>query len=174
MGHIVGLWSAILFIHALWSCWHSGARRGRREEAIEYQMREQLQSDDIYISHDPKVLFRLHGLLHHDFLKRTTFIPVLALIIFLNAAIWVPWALVDVHSRFAWTTAPNLIIPFMIVLVWNLWAQRRHEAHLRTQWEQYFSHEDEYDDQDDQREMRLSDDEELVTVDEYMMKRKRN
>src|SRR4051812_37175883 len=43
-GQLVALWSGILVIHGLWTLWHSGARGGQRDQAIETEMRERLQS----------------------------------------------------------------------------------------------------------------------------------
>jgi hypothetical protein len=177
MGHIVGLWSGILLLHGLWFYWRSGAHGGRRDQTIASEMRERLQNDDLYLSDHPKDLFRLHNLLNNDIRIRASMIPVLVFFSFLNVLIWLPWALNDAHSPWAWTNAQILIVPLLLALGWNFAARRRHEVKLRQQMEQLFgsqqtqSSEDEYG---AEREMRLSENDELVTVDEYMMKRKRN
>ena len=174
MGHIVGLWSGILLLHGLWFYWRSGARGGQRDEAIEREMRERLQRDDLYLSNHPKDLFRLHGLLNNDIRKRASMISVLVFFGFLNALMWIPWALNDAHSPWAWTNAQILILPLLLALGWNMWRRGRYEAKLRDQIEYLFGNQSYEEEYYPEREARLSDSEELVTVDEYMMKRKRN
>jgi len=177
MGHIVGLWSGILLLHGLWSYWYSGVRSTQRNEAIEREMRKHIEADDMYLGEDPKNLFRLHGLLNKDLRKRANIIPTLVFFIFLNAVIWIPWAINDAHSPYAWTNAPILILPLLLALAWNMWRKEQHEAHLQDQMEQLFGGQlvqENEDDYDPEREKRLSESEELVTIDEYMMKRKRS
>lgn len=175
-GHLVSLWSGILLAHGLLDYWRSGARAGQREGIIENEMRERLQSDDMYLSNHPKDLFRLHGLLNDDIQKRASMTPMLLVFVFINACVWIPWTLAgQASTSFAWMMAMVLVIPFILAVVWNVWRRVRHEAQLRKQLEAYFSKEQIDDEPFDEREIRLSDDgDELVTVDEYMMKRKRN
>ena len=177
-GHWVALWSGILFLHGLWTYWQSGARGGRRDQVIESEMRERVQNDDMYLSDHPKDLFRLHGLLNEDIRKRASAIPLLFTFIILNALIWIPWAMSpDVITSFAWAVAPLLIVPLVLALMWNMWRRGRHEAKLRVQMEQLFGSQQSQpfeDDYDSEREVRLSESDELVTVDDYMMKRKRS
>lgn len=176
-GFIIGCWSALLLLHGLWTYWQSGSSAGRRDEVIECEMRERVQANDLYLSNHPKDLFRLHGLLNNDIRIRASFISVLLTIIIINAIIWIPWAVFDPNTSFAWTTAPFLVLPLVLALLWNMWRRGRHETKLRQQMEQLFGSqqnqpfEDEYA---DEREIRLSESDELVTVDEYMTKRKRN
>lgn len=172
-GFLIGSWSALLLMHGLWAYWHSGARGGKRDEAIEREMRERIQADDLYLSNHPKDLFRLHGLLNSDIRTRASMIPVLLTFIIINAVIWIPWAILDPQSSFAWQTAPILVIPLLLSLGWNIWRRGRHNARISDQMEQLFGTQPIEDDYDPEREIRLRNDDELVTVDEYMMKRKR-
>ena len=83
----------------------------------------------------------------------------------------------DVITSFAWAVAPLLIVPLVLALMWNMWRRGRHEAKLRVQMEQLFGSQQSQpfeDDYDSEREVRLSESAELVTVDDYMMKRKRS
>jgi hypothetical protein len=176
IGHWITLWSGILLAHGLCSFWRSGARAGRRDNVIEIEMRERLQADDMYLSDRPKDLFRLHGLLNDDIRKRAAMIPTLIFFAFLNACIWIPWTLGgQAATSFAWTTAWMLAVPALLSIIWVLWRGSRNETKLRKQLEQYFSTEQTENDLIYEREMRLSNDnDELITVDEYMMKRKRS
>lgn len=176
VGQFITLWSGILLAHGLRSFWQSGARAGKRDGIIESEMRERLQSDDMYLSNHPKDLFRLHGLLNDDVKKRASLTPILLFFVFINACVWIPWTLAgQASSSFAWMVAMMLVIPFILAVVWNVWRRVRHEAQLRKQLEAYFSNEQIGDEYNDEREMRLSDaGDELVTVDEYMLKRKRS
>jgi len=175
-GHLVSLWSGILLAHGLWTYWQSGARAGRRDHVIESEMRERIKNDDLFLSDRPKDLFRLHGLLNDDIQKRASMTPTLLLFAFINACVWIPWTLAGHASdSFAWMVAMMLVIPFIVAVVWNVWQRVRHEAQLRKKLEQYFSNEQIDNEPFDEREMRLSEDgDELITVDEYMVKRKRN
>lgn len=162
-----------MLAHGLRSFWRSGARAGKRDVAIESEMRERLQADDMYLSEHPKDLFRLHGLLNDNIRKRAAMIPALLFFVFINACIWIPWTLSgQSSSSFAWTTAWMLAVPTLFSIVWVLWRGSRTEARLRKQLEQYFGNEQIGNESNYEREMRLSD--ELVTVDEYMLKRKRS
>jgi len=175
-GFLIGCWSALLLVHGLWSYWHSGARAGKREEAIEREMRERVQADDLYLSDHTKDLFRLHDLLINNIRTRASMIPVLLTFIVINAVVWIPWAILEPDSSFAWKMAPLLVIPLLLALAWNLWRRGRHEAKLRDQMEQLFGNPIDQqfeDDYETEHEARLTESDELVTVDEYMMKRKR-
>jgi len=177
MGFIVSGWSVILLVHGLWTYWYSGVRGGQRDRVIEDEMRERLQNDDLYLSNHPKDLFRLHGLLNNDISKRASLIPILIVFTFLNTLLWVPWALNDARTPWAWTNAQILIAPLLVAIAWNFWQRSRHQAKLRIQMEQLFGSQQSLptdDNFDSEREARLSESDELVTVDEYMMKRKRD
>ncbi len=118
IGHWITLWSGVLLAHGLWSFWQSGSRTGRRDGVIESEMRERLQTDDIYLSDRPKDLFRLHGLLNDDIQKRANMIPTLLLFVFINACIWIPWTISgEADSSFAWMTAPILAVPALASIV---------------------------------------------------------
>jgi hypothetical protein len=173
-GFIIGSWSALLLIHGLWSYWHSGAHGAKRNEAIEREMRQRVEAHDLYLSDHPKDLFRLHCLINSDIRSRASMISVLLTFIVINAVIWIPWAILEADSSFAWQMAPMLVIPLLLALTWNFWRRGRHEVKLRNQMEQLFGSQSYQEDDYPEREMRLSDSDELVTVDEYMMKRKRN
>jgi hypothetical protein len=177
-GILVAGWSILLLVHGLWSYWQSGLRAGKRDETIEREMREKVRANDLYLRDHSKELFRLHGLLNTDIRIRSGMIQVPLLFVFINAMIWISGTIIDYgRTPFSWTFAPFLVPPLVLVLLWNMWRRGRHEAKLRVQMEQIFdiqlnqSFEDDYE---AEREMRLSEDDELVTLDEYMMKRKRN
>ncbi len=174
-GHVVSLWSGVLLAHGLWTYWHSGARAGRRDHIIEDEMRQRLQANDMYLSDHPKDLFRLHGLLNDDIQKRASLIPMLLFFVFINTLIWIPWTLAgQANTSYAWMDAMMLAVPLILGIAWNVWQRARHEAETRKQLEQFFGYKQIDDGQEYEREMRLSNDDELITVDEYMMKRKRN
>jgi len=174
-GHYVSLWSGVLLAHGLSTYWRSGARAGKRDVVIENEMRERLQNDDMYLSDHPKDLFRLHGLLNDDIRKRASLVPTLLTFVIINALIWIPWALSgQAFTSFAWNAASLLVVPFLLTLVWNIWGRARHESKLRKQLEQLFGSRSSEKDAYLERETRLSaEDDEIVTVDEYMLKRKR-
>jgi len=172
-GQFVALWSGILLIHGLLSFWRSGARAGKRDMVIENEMRERLQNDDFYLSDQPRDLFRLHSLLNEDIQNRSSLITTLLTFVVINAFIWIPWALSSPSDSFAWTLSLWLIPPFVIAIVWNIIRRGRHDKRIRKQLEAYFVNEHIGDDDSDyEREIRLSNNEELVTVDEYMLKLK--
>jgi hypothetical protein len=175
-GHWVTFWSGVLLTHGLWSYWRSGARGGKRDHVIESEMRERIKNNDLFLSDHPRDLFQLHGLLNDDIQKRASMTPILLFFVFINASIWIPWTLAgEARTSFAWMLAALLVVPMLLALIWNLWQRRRHRTQLRKQLEQYFSNERNDDERNDERETRLSNDnDELVTVDEYMMKRKRS
>ena len=173
-GFIVACWSSLLLVHGLWTYWRSGAHGGKRDEVIEGEMHKHVQADDLYLSHHPRDLFRLHGLLNDDIRTRASIIPVLLVFISINALIWIPWDILQPGSPFAWRASPLLIIPLLLALAWNIWWRGRHNSQIREQLESLFSNQPIEADYDPEREVHLSDDGELVTVDEYMMKRKRN
>jgi hypothetical protein len=176
-GFLVATWSGLLFIHGLWTYWHSGANKGKRDKFTEYVMRQGLENDDLYLSKNPKDLFRLHALLNNDIRTRSSMSLVLLFFSFLNALNWIPWALSDPGGPGAWWSSPSIVAPFLLALGINFWWRRRHEVRLTDQMEALFSSpsNQQFDeDNESEREGRLSEDDELVTVDEYMMKRKRN
>ncbi|MCA0458916.1 MAG: hypothetical protein LCI00_33515 [Chloroflexi bacterium] len=173
-GHWVSLWSGILLVHGLWSFWQSGARGGRREAVIEHEMRQRVQDDALYLSQRPKTLFRLHGLLSDDIRKRYSGIPIMLTIVFLNALIWIPWTVTgQAFTSFAWQTALVLVIPFISLVLFNGWRRAGHEKRLRQQLATFLDENDDEEVDTYDREMRLGDDGELVTVEDYMLKQKR-
>lgn len=170
IGHWVSLWSVLLVAHGVWSFWRSR----RRDEAVESEMREQLQANDLYLSEHPKDLFRLHGLLSDDIRRRHRHIPLLVVFAVVNAFIWIPWTVTgEAGTSFAWQTSFLLVIPFILTLLWSIWRRVQHEKRLRKQLEAAFSWENREDDQNYERDMRLGNDGELITVDDYMLKQKR-
>lgn len=175
-GILVAGWSILLLVHGVWSYWQSGMRAGKRDEAIEREMREKIRANDLYLGDHTKELFRLHGLLNTDIRIRSSMIQVPIFFVFINAIIWITGTTIDYgRTPFSWTIAPFLIPPLVLVLFWNMWRRGQHEARLRRQLQQYFSSDPIDDERSDEREMRLSNDgDELVTIDEYMIKRKRN
>ncbi|MBA3869992.1 MAG: hypothetical protein H0X30_12665 [Anaerolineae bacterium] len=103
--------------------------------------------------------------------------PLLLFFGFLNVLIWIPWALSDPGGPGAWWNGPSIVTPFLLALGINFWWRRRHEARLADQMEALFGDQmnpDFEDNYNSERHKRLSDGDELVTVDEYIMKRKRN
>ena len=173
-GHSISLWSGILLAHGLWSFWNSGARGGRREAVIEREMRTRVQDDALYLSQRPKTLFRLHGLLSDDISKRYSGIPIMLAIVFINVLIWIPWTLLgQANTSFAWQTALVLVIPFIILVLFNGWRRAGHETRLRQQLATFLDENEDEDVDTYEREMRLGDDGELITVEEYMLKQKR-
>lgn len=174
IGYWVSAWSALLLAHGLWTYVRSGASSGRRDHIIESEMRERLQAHDMYLSDHPKDLFRLHGILNDDIKSRSHLPMILLFYIFLNALLWLPWAITDARTSFAWQISPMLIVPLVLTLATNIWVRARHERQLRKQLEQLFGYQQSDDDEPDYaREARLNSDDEMVTIEDYMLKRKR-
>ncbi len=173
IGHWISLWSGILLAHGVWSYWHSGARSGQRETIIESEMRQVVQTDDLYLSQHPKALFRLHRLLSENISKRYSLISILLIVVTLNALIWIPWTLLgQATTSFAWHTSLALVVPFILLVAINTWVRTWHEWRMRWQLEVLLSDTDDTEAEDYERDARLSEDE-MVTLDDYMLKEKR-
>jgi hypothetical protein len=176
-GQIVALWSGALFLHGIWAFLRSGAMGSARGKAIEAEMRARLEQDDSYLSDNPKDLFRLHGLLEDDVRKRSGIFWLMLTVTFINALIWIPWALYEPTTSFGWFFGTLLSVCYLPALLWAGWRRGRREGKLRKQMEQLFDHP--ADERDywntSQRLTQVNDDGELVDYEplEYQGKRKR-
>lgn len=178
LGQFVAVWSGGLFLHGLWAFVRSGALGGARGKAIEAEMRARLEQGDSYLSDNPKDLFRLHGLLEDDVRKRSGIFWLMLTAIFINALIWIPWAIYEPYSSFGWLIGLFLGMGYLPALAWSAWRRGQREGKLRKQMEQLFDHptdEREYWNAS-QRLTQVSDDGELVDHEPlaYQGKRKRS
>ncbi len=130
-GQIMAVWSGVLAVHSLWTFRHSGASSMARGDAVEAEMRERIDSDDSYLSDNPKILFRLHGLLDDDIRRRAGSVAALMLFAVGNAAVWIPWAIYTPEDSFAWQI--TLFTGFLagVLLLFGAMRRGRQEARLR-------------------------------------------
>jgi hypothetical protein len=136
IGYGMALWSLLLAAHGIWTYTRSSAVARRRSQAIDNEIHERVENDDTYLSDNPKDLFRLHRLLEEDIRKRSWVISLGTGYTFLNALIWIPWAVMGADSLFAWMLTPFLalmvVLPLLgIAQLARVW----HEHGLRHQME---------------------------------------
>jgi len=165
-GHIMALWSMLLVAHGLWTFWRSGMTTTTRTQAIDPELNERLQADDVYLSDDPRDLFRLKALLHEDLRKRSGSNSILLIFTVVNMMLWLPWAATAADTGAAWQIAPLLALGFTPIFLLNFWLPSRQEAWVQRQLEprpvKRKSHQD--------ASLRLTGDGELIEVDEAALR----
>lgn len=134
-GHIMALWSVLLVAHSLWTFRRSGMVTSTRTTVIENELSERLEANDIYLSDDPKDLFRLKGLLQDDLRKRSGSSVILPVFTIVNMMLWLPWAATAASTGAAWQIAPLLALGFTPIFLLNLWLRSRQEAWVQRQLE---------------------------------------
>jgi hypothetical protein len=140
-----------------------------------------VRNDDSYLSEHPKDLFRLHALLEENIGKRARSVSLLMVYTTLNALIWLPWAIFDgARDSFAWMASPMLaVLIFLPLLLSTLLYRERNERALRQQIETLSEtpRDDEipvkYKHEPQRAMMRLSDDGELLEIEDERQKTKR-
>ncbi len=175
-GQIMAIWSLILAIHGVWTFARSGAAAGARSRAIETEMRERLRNDDTYLSDNPKDLFRLHGLLEDDLRRRSSPTWVLTMYSIANALMWIPWAVFnDARDSFPWQMTPMTAVFLLLpMLAFSVFSRSRREGRLRQQMENLSDNTQPREETPKQKRfaenvhMRLTDDGELVTIEDEM------
>jgi hypothetical protein len=135
-----------------------------RTQAIEHELKERLQADDVYLSDDPKDLFRLKALLQDDLRKRSGSSAILLVFAVVNMMLWLPWAATAADTGTAWQMAPLLALGFVPIFLINLWLRARQEAWMQRQPRavKRKPHQD--------AALRLTDDGELVEVEETALR----
>lgn len=94
-------------------------------------MRQRIDTDDSYLSDNPKILFRLHGLLEDDIRRRAGNAVALMLFAVGNAVVWIPWAISDPETSFAWQFTIFTSFFAALLLVFGAMRRGRHESRLR-------------------------------------------
>lgn len=160
-GQWMAIWSVVLLLHGLYTYWRSGANINSRSEAIEREMRERLNK------HDGSDLFHLHGLLQEDIQRRAGVVPLYMVFTLVNLFIWLPWALTYPITNFAWIVTPIIALSFAVALSFKNTQIARYEAELQ-QIEGKRKRRDHA-----ASAVRLSEDGELIELDEPAPKEKR-
>lgn len=134
-GRFLAGWSGVLLVHTLWQTLRSSLPGYVRNRAIEKEMRARLELNDSYLTDDPKMLFRLHGLLEENIRMRGGFFILLLATAILNAMIWIPWALDEPRTSRGWMIAQTLeVIVLVTSLIYGAWRSGK-ENQLRKQLE---------------------------------------
>lgn len=171
---IFTLWSGVLFLHGLFTFLRSGVFSGRREAIIEREMRKRLQDDVHFLSDNPQDLFRLHGLLYEDVGRRAKPFWLLSLFSTLNGIGWWVWYYMSSQRSSVMGDAVLLAAPILLVLLAIVAARQARYTH-EMQKQMRENAQNTVSPKQLRREpaYRLEEDGELITIDEYREKAKR-
>jgi hypothetical protein len=181
--YFMTFWSIGLALHGILTFFKSGAWIWRRNQAVEDEMRARLQNDESYMSDNPNHLFNLHKLLENNIGARSESVVMTTVFTIVNAIMWVSWTTLSTMSgsqpwQLTGIFAMLILLP---VLIASLIHGVKYEQALRKKIETLEETAPQQESASKQKRfaqqahMRLSDDGELITIDDDMdgLKQKR-
>lgn len=139
---------------------------------IEDELKQRIEQGDTDLLDNPRQTFQIHGLLSEDVrLRAGVFVPITAFVL-LNALSWVVWAIQGAYSSYSWTvTLPTTLVFILPALVVNVIRRGRRNRRIK----RLLGEDSAYGapwkakrnaDVEDEAIYRLSEDGELVAVEE--------
>jgi hypothetical protein len=136
IGYLMLFWSLLLVGHALWTFSRSAAWASSRSQAIETELSEQMQSENTYLSDNPKGLFRIHDMLENDLRHRSSAVWWMTVYSGVNVFVWTASVFSAPEGSFAWHMMTIIALAILLpVLALTVLRNELHEQKLRKEME---------------------------------------